>query len=278
MKPVEPFFVTHLIPDLDQKLIELLKSLTPADWNKQTLAPQWKVKDVVTHMLDITCRGISSGRDQHSVPPDVAIHSYQDLIEYLNQLNGDWAKVTQRLSPQVLIQLLQATLPDYAAYLATLDPFAKAIYSVAWAGESESQNWFHLAREYSEKWHHQQQIRQAVGQETELLKPEWYLLFLDVSMRALPHHYRNIQAPVGSLIQFSVTDMPGSWYLQKTETGWQLFAESSQHPTCQVTLDKAISWKIFTKAATASESRQYITIQGDRSLGEGILTLIAVIA
>jgi hypothetical protein len=35
---------------------------------------------------------------------------------------------------------------------------------VAWAGEAESKNWFHVARDYSEKWHHQQQIREAVSQ------------------------------------------------------------------------------------------------------------------
>jgi hypothetical protein len=49
--------------------------------------------------------------------------------------------------------------------LKELDPFAEAIFSVGWAGEEKSLNWFHIAREYTEKWHHQQQIRLAVGQE-----------------------------------------------------------------------------------------------------------------
>ena len=43
------------------------------------------------------------------------------------------------------------------------DPDAPAVFSVAWAGEDKSAHWFDVAREYTEKWHHQQQIRDAVG-------------------------------------------------------------------------------------------------------------------
>ncbi len=278
MKPVEPFFVTDLIPKLDQKLVELLQSLTADDWNKQTVAPQWTVKDVVTHLLDTTCRSIASGRDQYSVPPNVEIGSYHDLVRYLNQLNADWVKATQRLSPQLLIQFLQITLPEYAACAATLNPFAKAAYSVAWAGESESQNWFHLAREYSEKWHHQQQIREAVDREKDLLEPEWYLPFLDVSMRALPYHYRHVEAAPDILIKFSVVDISASWYLLKADPGWQLFSESTQEPNCCVQLEKSIAWKIFTKAVTVSEARKHVIIERSERLGEAILNMLAVIA
>ena len=45
----------------------------------------------------------------------------------------------------------------------TLPSHGRAIFSVAWAGESESENWFDVARDYTERWHHQQQIRDAVG-------------------------------------------------------------------------------------------------------------------
>lgn len=35
---------------------------------------------------------------------------------------------------------------------------------MSWAGEEQSANWFDTAREFTERWHHQQQIRLAVGQ------------------------------------------------------------------------------------------------------------------
>jgi hypothetical protein len=43
----------------------------------------------------------------------------------------------------------------------SLDPFARAIFNVSWAGEETSPNWFDTARELTERWHHQQQIRLA---------------------------------------------------------------------------------------------------------------------
>ena len=53
---------THLFPVLDQKLIELLKSLSPEDWNKQTVAKLWTVRDIAAHLLDGNLRTLSLSR------------------------------------------------------------------------------------------------------------------------------------------------------------------------------------------------------------------------
>jgi hypothetical protein len=59
--------------------------------------------------------------------------------------------------------LLEYSDKQFFDFLKTLNPNDKAIFSVAWAGESESENWFDVAREYTEKWHHQMQIRLALN-------------------------------------------------------------------------------------------------------------------
>jgi uncharacterized damage-inducible protein DinB len=41
----------HLFESLDNKLIELLRSLSDEDWNKPTIAPLWTVKDIAAHLL-----------------------------------------------------------------------------------------------------------------------------------------------------------------------------------------------------------------------------------
>lgn len=46
-----PIEVTHLFHKLDEKLIVLLKSLTEEEWQMQTVAKLWKVKDVAGHLL-----------------------------------------------------------------------------------------------------------------------------------------------------------------------------------------------------------------------------------
>ena len=65
MIPVGPIWVLDEIAQIDQELISLLKSLHPNDWEKQTVAPLWKVKDVVSHLLDGSIRGVSTSRDKY---------------------------------------------------------------------------------------------------------------------------------------------------------------------------------------------------------------------
>jgi len=59
---------------------------------------------------------------------------------------------------------------------------------VSWAGEEESANWFDTAREFTERWHHQQQIRLAVNKPG-IVTREFYFPVLDCFMRALPYAY-----------------------------------------------------------------------------------------
>jgi uncharacterized protein (TIGR03083 family) len=159
-----PIETLPLFPVLDQRLLELLRSLSPADWQRPTLAREWTVKDVAAHLLDGNLRTLSMLRDGYfgEAPPEDP-HSYAGLVGYLNRLNADWVRAARRLSPTVLIELLAQSGAEYTAFLATLDPWAPAAWAVGWAGETESLNWFYIARDYTEKWHHQQQVHAAVG-------------------------------------------------------------------------------------------------------------------
>jgi hypothetical protein len=79
-----------LLPELDEMLIKLLDGLSDADWEKQTLAPKWKVKDVAVHLLDGNLRTLSMLRDGYYGDKPDNIHTYEDLIAFLNRLNADW--------------------------------------------------------------------------------------------------------------------------------------------------------------------------------------------
>jgi hypothetical protein len=58
--------------------------------------------------VDGDLRGISFQRDKLIPPsPSGKIENISDLIDYLNQLNGIWVEASRRLSPQVLIELLE---------------------------------------------------------------------------------------------------------------------------------------------------------------------------
>ena len=268
----------HLFPLLDKKLIELLKSLSPEDWHKPTVARMWTVKDIASHLLDGNLRTISGVRDGHSMPPDREIGSYQDLLDFLNKLNADWVNATKRLSPQALIELLETTGKEYTSIMAAQNPDIDAMFSVAWAGEQTSKNWFHIAREYTEKWHHQQQIREAVGKQG-IVTDELYYPFIETLLRGLPHTYRDVQVSAGTVIGINVGLETPHWrYLVKQETGWTIEKETFEKPIATLEIPASIAWKLFTKAIKPAEAKMSIIINGNVEIAEVALNLIAVMA
>ncbi|GAA4386392.1 maleylpyruvate isomerase N-terminal domain-containing protein [Hymenobacter koreensis] len=276
-RPV-PIETLHLFPEIDALLIDFLGNLSPAEWEQQTLAPRWKVMDVALHLLDGNLRTLSMLRDGHfGIAPQTDLGTHTGLVSFLNQLNADWITATRRLSPEVVVWLLEATGKEYSRFLSTLDPWAPAAFAVAWAGENESRNWFHVAREFTEKWHHQQQIRQAVGRgEEELLQPRFYGPYLQTSMHALPHHYRAVEAPAGTVLRVTVTG-PGAqeWHLHRSTDKWML-GEFVVDPVTSIEVDGAVMWQLLSKELTSAE--QYVRITGDQRLGEPIRKLTAVMA
>lgn len=279
MQTMDIMATVDLFPQLDTKLIELWRTLTPDDWKKPTLAPAWCVKDVAVHLLDGNLRTLSMLRDGYFGSPAPEVNSYRELVEYLNRLNAEWVLATKRLSPTIIIEWLEQTGKQYSAYLRTLDPQAKAAFSVAWAGEQESRNWFHIAREYTEKWHHQQQIRAAVGQEQALYVGELFQPYLETSLRALPYHYRDVQAPPGTIIRFVVrAETDYVWFLHRSGDTWELQYTTDLVPVSEISMSKEISWRIFTKAITPKEARKQIMSKGNKPLAEKIVNMVAVMA
>jgi uncharacterized protein (TIGR03083 family) len=291
LTPLGPLITAHLFPTLDARLIDLLRSLTADDWERPTVAPRWKVKDVAAHLLDTQLRTLSFGRDggAESLP---AIASDRDLIAFIDRLNAEGVTVYRRFSPRVLIAWIEQTAREAAGYYASLDPFAPARFGVSWAGESVSANWFDLARELTERWHHQQQIRLAVGEPADaapdpaanaarrlrtIMTPELYHPVLDCFMRALPFHYRSRSAPPGATIRVAVTgDCGGEWHLCRREA-WLLAAVPVGPVVATVTIPQDLAWRIFTKGIARDEARRHVDVNGDAALGDHLLDMVAIV-
>jgi uncharacterized protein (TIGR03083 family) len=263
---------------LNDLLIDLLRSLRPEDWYKQTTAPKWLVKDVAAHLLDTNMRDIAAANNYTGTPPQ-NINSYQDLVDYLNELNAVWVKAMDRVSPQQLIDLLESTGPGYHQYLESLPLFEKARYAVSWAGEEESENWFHIAREYTEKWHHQQQIRDAVGKPG-IMHRELFYPCIDTFMRALPHTYRDVTATDKTLAKITVsTDAGGDWYIQYQSGKWVMIGNAEAGiPDASVTLTPDTSWKLFTKGMTAADAIAKSELTGEQTFTRPLFGMLSVMA
>jgi uncharacterized protein (TIGR03083 family) len=272
-----PIATLHLFLPLDQKLIDLLKSLSSEDWKKPTLARLWTVKDVAAHLLDGNLRVLAQAQNYIGDSPS-EINSYSDLVNYLNRLNADWVMAMKRVSPATLIEMLEVTQQPVIDYYHSLDLLAPARFAVSWAGESESQNWFHIAREYSERWHHQQQIREAVGKEG-IMEKEYFYPLIQTFMMALPHTWRNTNAPDDSVISVKVNGPSGGeWRIKSKNQKWSFTSESDHIPNALIEISADTAWKLFTKALPETEASQKIKISGNQKLGKPILTMVSVMA
>jgi uncharacterized protein (TIGR03083 family) len=274
---VKPILTTHLFPKLDGMLLELLRSLAPEDWEKQTVSPKWKVKDVAAHLLDTPLRGLSIGRDGYA-PLGPKIGSSAELGAFINRLNDEGVTVYRRLSPAVLISLMEIATKSLAEYHTSRDPHAMAPYGVSWAGEEKSANWFDTAREFTERWHHQQQLRLAVNRPG-IMTRELYFPVLDCFMRALRFTYRNVPAKPGTTVRITVSgECGGTWYLHRASEGWLLAEEERSEAVSETVIPQEIAWRIFTKGIDRAAAQSQVKITGDTALGLPVLAMVSIVA
>ena len=272
-----PILCAHLLRRVDEQLIQLLRSLTPAEWELPTVAPAWKVRDVAAHLLDTALRKLSTVRDSCYIGA-VEIGSPEDLAALVNRLNREGVTVYRRLSPAVLIDLTQIACEQSAGFHESLDPFAPAAFAVTWAGEEQSLNWFDTARELTERWHHQQQIRLATNRPG-ILTPDLYHPVLDCFVRGLPFLYRTVNAPAGTLIAVEISgECGGQWFLYREAAGWALVKDPAGEAAARVTIPQDLAWRIFTRGIDRQAARSQVEIRGDRALADRVLQLTAIVA
>ncbi|HEX2254804.1 MAG TPA: maleylpyruvate isomerase family mycothiol-dependent enzyme [Thermoanaerobaculia bacterium] len=274
----------ELFAELDRHLLDLLRGLDSADWDRPTLCAEWTVKDVAAHLLDGTLRRVSAQRDGHRGRHQPAgFASYRELVAWIGELNGRWVRAADRLSPRVLIGLLAATGPWFTALMDGLDPEEPAFYPVAWAGEAASATWFDVAREYTEKWTHQRQIREAVSRPGVLETPPLYSPVLATFVRALPVSYRDVTAAQGARVRLVVPGAAGgAWDVVRHAGAWHLGrAAAGAAPAATVTVPPESAWLLFTHRRDTAARRAClatVTIEGDEHLGRPALGTVSVMA
>jgi len=271
-----PIFTAHLFPKLERRLIELLKSLGSDDWDKPTVSPKWKVRDVAAHLLDTQLRALSFARDGHRVRKR-GFRSPASLGSFINRLNQRGVRTFRQLSPRVLISVMEVASRQLSRYHQSLDPFAAAPFGVSWAGEAVSANWFNTARELTERWHHQQQIRLAVDRPG-IMTREFYYPVLDCFMRALPYSYRKISGRPGTFVEIVVSGKCGGrWYLYRDPEAWRLTASRVGRRVSRVEIPQEIAWRIFTRGIDRRAAVSQVQVTGERSVGLHVLSTAAIV-
>lgn len=275
MQSLAPVYTVELFPPLSRALSDLLRALEPDAWNRATACGTWSVKDVTAHLLGGNLGRLWAQRDAGPRLPDP---DYAALVALINRENDLWVRAARRISPDLLITFLELTDAQLYDYFKSLPPEAPARISVAWAGDAQSPNWFDIAREYTEKWHHQQHIREALGFPLQIER-EWLLPVLDTFLRGLPHAYRDVIAAPGTALRIHIQGAAGgTWTLAREDEGWQLYTGAGSNATCVVELDQDLAWRLFTRGVSPEAAEERVRVRGDARLGAGLLNLVAIMA
>jgi uncharacterized protein (TIGR03083 family) len=188
---VPPRDARPLIAEIHADLLALLASLADAEWAAPTEAGDWSVKDVALHLLDGDLVQLSIGRDGDLSGLLDTSGDYRQFVAALDAKNQRWVEAASGLSPRVVAGLLRWSGEQVGRYYATADLTGPA--QVTWASGGTVPRWLDLAREMTERWAHQQHIRDAVG------RPGDHARFLPAVLAtfawAFPHQYRRRSAP-----------------------------------------------------------------------------------
>jgi hypothetical protein len=200
----------------------------------------------------------------------------EGLGAFLHRINTEWVAAMRRVSPTVLCELLEESGSVFIKWLEVVDLHGVGP-AIAWAGTEPKPVWLDVAREYTERWHHQQHIREAVGIDG-LNDPHFMAPALATFVHALPYTYREIQPSEGTAVQVNILgDSGGDWVVRFDDNQWALYSGSITDPETRVVLDEGVAWRLFTNGISGTEAAKHIQIDGDTDLGQRILHAIAII-
>ena len=276
MREIEPLETIGLFPGLLAELLKVLESLSAEEWDLPTPCPGWSVHDLASHVLGVEVGQLSMGRDGYGAAL-IDGGDWDDLVAGLNDHNERWVRSMRGVSPRLLIDLIRSTGEQTNRYLASIDPLLPGPV-VSWAGEAPAPMWLHIAREYTERWHHQQQIRMAAGRPL-LTDPYWFAPVIATFMHGLPRSYSGIEAPPGSAVRVSISGPSGgNWLIVRTESSWVLNSDDSSAPDAHITIGEIDAWRLFTRSVDRDTIESRILTKGDRELGLTALSAVSIIA
>lgn len=267
---VRPVFAT-----VRASLLELLGHLREEEWAARTVCTAWAVRDVAAHLLHDDLRRLSRTRDRYGGGPGPA--AGQSLPEFLDAANQRWVTEAAFLSPILLVDLLAHTgeLVEAMWAGADLDAPSEGIW---WAGIDPAPVWLDLARDFTEDWIHQQQIRDAIGR-AGLTDPRFLDPVLDVLLRALPHSYRHVPAEPGASVLVVLNDSGCqlSWSLHADRAGWTLRRGRAPSPTVRISMPTETLWRLATGGINRDSAARAARLEGDDRLAEPFFRIVSVI-
>ena len=246
------------------RLSELLATLDRADWDRPSPCPGWSVLGLCCHLVGGDLGFLSRHRDGYLGTPGPERASEAEFIAWLDDMQAEWVHAARRLSPRVVVGLLNWAGPQIADTMRGEDPRAVTA-SVSWAGTGPVPAWLDQVRELSEYWIHRQQLLQALGRPSDL-RADLAGPVLDGLRWAYPFRLGQVRAESGDTVTISISGpVTVTWRLVATTTGWEYREEPGPRVVASLGLTTEQAWRLLTNNLPAAE-RADLTASGDETV------------
>lgn len=241
-----PHDYRRLFPLEDERLLALLRPLSPDDWRRPTPCPGWDVHGLALHLVGGALGVISWLRDGHrgSAPPPGV--DEQGFIAWIDELQAAWVDAARRISPRLLVELLAWSTAPFDEALAAPDPTAVTA-GVSWASDGLVPVWLDHARELTEKWIHRQQLLQALDRPSDL-RADLATPVLDALRWAWPYRLGAHLLPPGATVTIEIvdTDLARPWHVASDGAAWSFVDTAPNDPIASMSLTAEQAWRLLT--------------------------------
>ena len=278
LEQVPPTDTRRFFRPVATELTTLLRALPADAWDRPTVAGTWRVREVIAHLVDVSMRRLSLHRDRHTPPaPPQPPRTEREFVAFINGLNGQWIDAARRISPRMLTDLYEFVAAALADFTESFPDDGPALFPVSWAGDERSDGWFDLGREFTEQWHHQAQVRDAVAAPP-LRDPAWLHAVLLIALRGLPHAFRESRVETGRTLTIEITGTAGGvWTLKRDAGGWTLWAGQESGESARVTMSDDTAWRLLFNALSPENAESLVGRSGDPAVFAPLLRARSVI-
>jgi uncharacterized protein (TIGR03083 family) len=254
------------------RLHELVDDLGDDEWHRPTVCPGWDVADIVAHLIGDDLGRLSRTHDG----VDPAPRADEDLPAYLDRINEEWVVAFRRLSPAVLVSLLGAAGSEVVELWDALGLDAPT-GGVSWAGLDDGPAWMDLARDTTEYWIHEQQIREAVDRPHR--DPDELVAIIGVLSRGLPFALRAVDAPGDVVVVTRADDLGVGWAVERRDGRWWWAGAAETDPAAApyatVTGPGQAWWRRWTRHPAGT--RDLFTAAGAPAAAQAVIDHLAII-
>ncbi len=269
--------VTGVLPMERGALLELLSGLAPHEWAAATECPAWTVAGVALHVLGDDLSLLARQRDAAAQGLVTFGESHPGLTfrQLLDGFNEQWVTATQFFSPALILTLLEATGRWTAEFYRDVDTEQLGEPVGLFAVQDASPYWQIAAREYLERWTHQQQIRRTTARPD--LRHEFLVPAGEVVAHIIAAHARALDVESGMTIVFEISGV-GEWTVEVGATESLVFLGAAASPTVTLAIDADAATPILSRGLTAPDLIPKLRVTGSDDLSAKLaqgFTLIA---